>query len=303
MIKKFLPILVVSMGFGVMLVNIIKDWQLILSVSFNINPGSLTFLLILLSSLYFINVLSWHLVILALGVRVRFIDNLKVWMLSNLVRFIPGGFWQYPSRIYMLSNEGVDKSTTTLAVILEATLNLLSGCIIVGLAIFLINLKIEYQLKVIIFTAVILLSFLLIFNKFLLIAVLKLISKLLRKNINVNRMAINNKFFLLLLPLFGLQFIVGGLILFILTSWVTNISLGMITTFIVIYTTSWLIGYITIIAPSGLGIQEVSIASFLANFTPFSVASIIAISFRVLLYLMESLIILLVMFLIRKKAL
>lgn len=70
--------------------------------------------------------------------------------------------------------------------------------------------------------------------------------------------------------------------------------------FVGIYTASWIIGYVTFFAPSGLGVQDVSIAALLSVFVPLPIASAIAILFRIILTLTELLTVLIVFWLTKK---
>lgn len=75
---------------------------------------------------------GWHLVLRALGQRLPLAASIRIWMLSAVARFLPGGIWGYTSRAALAARDGVPVSVTVASMYLE-TLLLLVGALAVGM--------------------------------------------------------------------------------------------------------------------------------------------------------------------------
>ena len=79
--------------------------------------------------------------------------------------------------------------------------------------------------------------------------------------------------------------------MFLLVSMVFPLSVQFLPYVIVVYTLSWLLGYIAFLAPGGLGVQELSMATLLSFYLPVGLAGGLAgglaIAFRVISMLVE----------------
>lgn len=291
-IKKLFTVMLVSAIFIFLLSNIYKNWQIIIDYNWRFNPQNIILLLVFLVPVYLVNGLSWYLVNKSLGTEISYLKSLKVLMLGNFARFIPGGIWQYAGKIYFAKKEGVDSSKTSLAILTETLFTLISGVMIIFIIGIFWKLPVqEGNFALIIFMSALLTAVILLFGnkKFV-----DLLSRLLQKlggkkkiiplNLSVNWIPI-------LLISYSLQFFVDGTVLYFLSQNATNISLELYPLFIAIFAIAWLAGFITIFAPSGLGVQEVTLAALLSGYMPFAVASLIAIVFRLLLLISEILLI------------
>lgn len=64
---------------------------------------------------------------------------------------------------------------------------------------------------------------------------------------------------------------------------VLPLDFSLLPVFIGMFSLSWLLGYITLLAPAGLGVTEMSLTALLSLYIPFSLAAVLAIAFRVAL--------------------
>ncbi len=69
-----------------------------------------------------------------LGVPLPWRRALRVWMLSNMGRYLPGSVWHLVGRVVAGQGEGVTRQQGTLAVFLEQALQLLSALLLVSLS-------------------------------------------------------------------------------------------------------------------------------------------------------------------------
>lgn len=289
MLKKILSFLLVLFLLGFLFKNIFDNWSQITSIKWSLNfiDGILIFFFILI--MYIINALSWHVTVSSLGIDLGFKKNFKIWIFSNLSRFIPGGIWQYPSRVIMLTQNKVKKTTAVLAVVLESLLLLSIGALTVFISLYFFDLPPELKLvqNYLGFLIIPLSLFFLINQKtfnFLTFLLIKIFKK---DNDRSSFVIIPFPQKVKLLAVFSMQFIFAGILLFLLARVLMPLDISLLPIFIGAFTLSWLIGYLTFLAPSGLGVFEVSLAVILSGFMPFTLVGLLAILFRIALILSE----------------
>lgn len=295
--KRFSYIFVLAL-LTLLIWRIYTDWPQVKQVEWKISADKFILFLLVSLPIPLVNAFSWHLITRSLGGKTSFKDNLTIWTLSNLARFLPGGFWQYPGRVYLSAQQGAGKIATTTAVFLEAIFNASIAAVVALVAIKYLHWPLNPALAEVLFplsalgvTFILLLSF----PKFLQ-AVLRVMFKVLRKPDNLSDIHPKPFFLAMIIGSILLQIILAGATLYLISSFAaSSLSIGMFA-FVGIFSAGWLLGYLTILAPAGLGVQEVSIAAFLSYYMPLPVAGLIAVAFRVTLIVSEMLTVLLVLF-------
>lgn len=302
--KKAFSGLVVLGLLGFLSWNIVQNWHTTTSIEWNLLSINGLLLFLFLFLVYVVNIFSWHMVTRALGANVSFKGNVRIWMLSNLSRLLPGGIWQYPSRIYLLSKEKISKTLGATAVIAEALFTLSVGAAVVfaSLAFWQLPEKfVTYGKALWTLLFVPLLLIILLTNQKVINRAVALIAKVKGKREAVLRdIRIPPVWLPVLITAFLARFLVIGSALFFLTRLVLPLDLSLLPIFIGVFSLSWLLGYITLLAPAGLGVTEVSLTALLSLYIPFSIAAVLAIAFRVALVGTE-IIFLLVAFLFIKE--
>lgn len=288
--RKLLSYTLISLIFGFLLFNIYKNWELVISVNWRFGFLRIVTILILIVFVYFTNILAWHLITKSLGIGISFKKNSRIWVLSNATRFLPGTIWQYLGRVYLLSKENVTKGKAFTAIAIEGFLNISIGSIIALFTILFWQMPIQKGV-----TATIILFALIFSTAIFILASSNLTNKVLNfllevsgRKMRVNVEGINKNYLPALILAFIMHFILSGLLLFIIATTVIDLTLTQIPFFIGIFTSSWLLGYITFIAPGGIGVMEVGTASFLSFYVPFAIGTIIALAFRITLLLAEA---------------
>lgn len=287
-VKKVLSPVVILVIFLILFWNIYLNWEQLTSYKWNFSFKTIIIVLSFSISLYFANVFAWHIISKSLNFKISFKENLKIWMVSNLSRYLPGGIWQYPTRVIMVSKKGPSKLAATSAVIFESLFGMAVGGI---LSLFLIktlpianNQSIQFLLQMIALSPLLLFLFSSArFTSYL----SKSLKKVTKKNLKIENIdwkkipGISGAFFL--------QYFFAGVTLYVLANTVTELNLTHLPLFIAIYAASWLLGYISFFAPAGLGVQDVSIAGLLSLLMPAPSAIIVTIAFRLVLIIGEML--------------
>ncbi|MFZ1947962.1 MAG: hypothetical protein WAW06_10495 [bacterium] len=76
----------------------------------------------------------WQAIVAKFGYRISYRKSLRIWLLSQAGRYVPGKVWFALGRIYLLEREGVPKAVTTVATGLELVLVLGSSLVAFALA-------------------------------------------------------------------------------------------------------------------------------------------------------------------------
>lgn len=289
--KRAVKIGLPALLLGFLFWNIAVNWQEVSNVAWNFRSLNTLVLLLFLLLVYLVNVFSWHMVTRVLGAKVSFGGNFRIWMLSNLSRLLPGGIWQYPSRVYLLSREGVTKRVSITAVILEGLLILAlgSGTVFLSLAFWQLPEEFKGAQNLLWLFLVLPLMIFSLANPKIATGAARIIKKLTgREGKLLSEIHLPLYWLIPLAVLFFARFFFTGGALFFLTNIAAPLGWEFFFVIIGIYSLSWLLGYVAVFAPGGLGVVEVSLAALLSLYIPFALASIIAIVFRLALLLAEA---------------
>ncbi len=275
-----------------------SDWETVIDFKWNFGLFDLTLFLIFLPLPFIFNVVAWHLVTRSQGEKISFSKNFEAWMFSNFARYLPGGIWQYPSRIFLLSKEGVSKESGIKCLVLEALFVVFVGLLIVFFVLISGGLNLSFigagfiikQQVLFIFLTLLFLAFffLLVKSQRLMSFTSQLFTSLTGKAQNVKNIQISPVWVLLLIFAYFLAFLFPGVILFLLAKGAVAITLNLLYIFVAVYTASWLLGYVAFFAPAGIGVREAALAGFLSVYMPFSVAAVVVIALRVSLIASEA---------------
>lgn len=288
-ISYFLTVLIILF----LVWNISKNWDSIKETQWQFTASNTTLLLLSISAIYATNILSWHFVTRALGENVKLKDNFELWIISNASRLLPGGIWQYPGRVILLAKKGVSKKNGLVAVLIEALLTLSLGVVTFLLSLFYWQLPlISGAVKIGIF--ILLLSPLLVLfvtTKIGWNLLLSLVSKIKKGEYELTHVHFNKIWIAPLFFIFFLKFIAIGVSIFILLSIAAPLPLSSIPFVVGAYALSWIIGYLAIFAPGGIGVTELSLAGIMSIKFDFNLALVVAVSFRVILLASEFLLV------------
>ena len=225
-----------------------------------------------LAASFVCTIIGWQRILSSLNQQIGFKKSWWVITGSYLAKYIPGHVWVIGGRMYLCKKEGISEKISGTGVILEMIAVLL-GALLVFILSFLFLVRhglpewIWYLVIPVPFAAV-------LFFSPILPKILKLAAdKILKKDLKLD---IQKKYLLESLALFVLSSILQGLSFFFLIKSVYPMSYAYIPDIIGIYNGSWAIGFLSFIAPAGLGIREGVLTLFLNHYMPLPMAIIIA---------------------------
>lgn len=243
------------------------------------------FLLILAVTLplYPLAVAAWLALLRGVGGKLTYRQALAVWMLSNAARLLPGTVWQWIGRVYLAEQYGVTKTQTLVSVGYEiALLVVSSGAIaLIGLPFWPVGITVPWWVSLV---GVASLAFL---WPTTLPWLVRLYSKLRKQPLTE----------VPILPMRALLEAIGytllrtiicnGLALWLLVDIFHPTTPSEIIGLAGIYLLAWLVGYVTIIAPGGVGVADASLAGLVGARTSLAAGSAVALLFRVILFVNE----------------
>ena len=206
-------------------------------------------------------------------------ENLRMWILSELMRYIPGNIWSFAGRYRGARQGGTTRASTLQALLVEAS-GLLSGATVVTLC----TLHHWWWLAPIVAVFVVLAG----------PSIIRVIFRIAKQETT----RVTRQEALVLLVMYSAIWLVFGVAHIGLFQAMKNIlgpSSAMVAISISVF--SWFIGYLTIITPMGLGVREAVFTKSLQSALEISssTASLVAILSRVWMVVSEVFFLLLVL--------
>lgn len=133
--KRVLHALIVPLSLLCMVLLVVDQWRQIAGVGWSIDPQLLLLSLVGLLALFFVDAFGWHLILRSLDQEITAKQSIRIWILSSLTRYVPGGFWPYISRASLATEQGVRVATSTISLYIE-TLLLIASSLAVGFPAF-----------------------------------------------------------------------------------------------------------------------------------------------------------------------
>lgn len=258
------------------------------------NISQISFVKLILSSVLFLSylylrALSWRFMALSLGASVSKKDSFSIWFFSEATRYIPGNIWSFISRAYLARQKLFSWNASVLISPIEIIMVLLATLLLSTYA--LINILEKFTVSYLI-NSILVAIFIFYFGYFIL-------KKRFNKLLNILfTQSFNVKYLLISLSIQILSWILYGLGTTVLISNFYEKS------FILIFSSSvlsWLIGYLSIITPMGLGVRESAFVYLTGQYIGVSHAIFIAILHRLVLIITELVNLIMLMILRRLK--
>lgn len=265
---------IVSTGILGMLVyqqrNALRDyeWQI------RVLPLILSFALF--SAAFLMVIIVWVSMMTNLGIQLPFRKHFRHYSVANLTKRIPGTIWYVASRAQLYKEDGISRRQTALLSGVEVAVSLVAG-IIVSL-VFGLSIMAQYNVSFWVLVLALLGSCLVLHPR-----LLGWVMKRLGADIRLFRY---NK---LLKWIIGYIFVwlMGGLILFAICNTFWPLSIEQMGYAIGSWALVGVLSNILFFSPSNLGITEVGLSLLLSNIMPASIAVLVSIATRILIFLYE----------------
>jgi uncharacterized membrane protein YbhN (UPF0104 family) len=238
---------------------------------------------------YVVLIQTWRLMLRLWGATLPFGVASRIWFVSNLGRYIPGKVWQIGAMGVMTQRQGVSPVAATSASIMVNLINIVSGALVVfatGAGVFDVATRSGRWVAVV----------LVVLALAGLVAVPGIVSWFARRGAGLAGKTIaptaslTPRAAILGAAGTGLAWVMYGLAFQLFAAGVLGEAVhGSSADYIAVYTASYLVGYLTLIAPGGLGVREAMlvIALRVAGITTEPNGWILALSSRLWLTALE----------------
>ena len=215
------------------------------------------------------------------GFRFSFWQMFRIYNISNLGRYLPGKLWNVLGLFYLANEQGANKRQTTLAVIMNE-IGYKGSAIIIGFLYLIYSPTFKSYLP---FMILVLLIFLVIIHPRILGIILNFMLKLFKRNaIDIN---FSYATALKYIVYYFVVWFLHSLAFYFFVRAITPVESMNFIHFLTILPTCWIIGYIMLFAPGGIGVREGMLVLVLSEYIAPEIALVIAISQRLWFMIIE----------------
>lgn len=232
---------------------------------------------------FWLRAATWNRLLVLLGVRVDQVTAWNIWMKAEVVRYIPGYVWSVLGRMAQAGRLGASRTTIFTSMVLEAMLLVLS-CL--GLSAVLLTGYPQYQWPGrTIALLVVAVASLVVILKPVAKTLVQLLHRVLRRPAPS---AIGSS-----APAFAsmtVSWLMFATFQLLVAQALGVVSAGSLVALAGVFLLSWLLGYLSFLAPSGLGVREAFLIALLGPFMGAPQAVAVAAVSRVSMMVVEVLV-------------
>jgi len=221
----------------------------------------------------------WWRALALVGNRIPWLLGMQLFFRAQIARYLPGGVWDMVGRFVLGSQAGVGKRSMAASMGLEMGVQVLSGSMFLLLALALrsdLETRAYFGLGLGIVAGAMLFLSPPVFTFF----VNTLLNLLKKPRLDMD-LTYGGIFQLFLMRLFG--HLLMGLGFACLVLGVSSTPVGQIPLLTAAFVGAWLIGYLAVFIPMGVGVREGMLVLLTGGFLPFSVATVAGVGYRLLI--------------------
>lgn len=216
-------------------------------------------------------------------VRVSLVAAARVWLLSMMTRYIPGNIWHILSRVALADRLQVAKTHVLTSATIEQVLTILGALAVVGVTLPLWDVVPGVQGWLLVLLPIgLLLLHPRIMGRVLAWGAERLKRPELAWDYTYGDIAV-------LVLAYGAATFCAGLSLYVILWGLTVVHLAQMPLVVGASALAWVVGYLSFLTPSGLGVREAALVALLAQVYPLPVAIVGSLLFRLVLTLGEML--------------
>lgn len=246
-------------------VTLWRQWQAVRHTGFtpDFRPGWLLAASALVLATYALLIETWRRTLRACGARLGFGESSRIWNVSNLGKYVPGKIWQVTAMTMMLQRRGVPLATSSGAAVVVTLANLMVGFSIV-LVLGASTLDVVPGGANTIAVAVALGAVGLLAAPALVPRLSVAAGRMLRRDVPAVAMPATAIWWSV--AGCGVAWVLYGVAFQLFVVGVLGEARGTLSSYVVVYTGSYLIGYVALFVPGGLGVRELALTASLPAF-------------------------------------
>lgn len=238
----------------------------------------------LMFGLYFIfRAGAWWIITRRLQIRLPFSKASYIWFIAEFGRYIPGNIWSFLGRIYLAQKENVPRKSTLTSMGLEMVF-LAGGSLVFVVVFFLFSPQVAPNIPQWPLLAALPLLGLMIYPRWLEKGINKVLKIVKKEPVNFDLDLKQTVGIMLVFIAAWLTYGVGNYL--VMASLIKGVQLPvawLISSFVL----AWLIGYLSIVTPMGLGVREGAITLLIGPIISWPLAGLVAVMTRVWLMVSE----------------
>ena len=205
---------------------------------------------------------TWREVLRSWGARLGFVSAARIWTVSNLGRYVPGKLWQIGAMGVMAQRAGVSPIAATGSSILNVVVNLVAGFVVVAaLGWPLLDLPQIAGGKALAIAFVLIATAVLAALPRVLPPLVRALGRMTGRDFDIGAFPATA----ILLSLVGnlIAWVSYGVAFAAFARGIIGTAEGPLTAYIAVYALSYLVGYLVLFSPAGLGFREASMIALL----------------------------------------
>ena len=280
--RKIVTILVLALIFIFFIKILYQNFLQIPSYDWKIDYTSLFVSYIFLLFYFVANVFVWRFIIKNLNIdkkEIPFKTFFKIYFLPYLGKYIPGKIWSFMGRVYLAQRQGLSKLPVSISIIWEQIFALISATLL-----FLFSLSFWEKLETVNYIYLVLFMLSLFFiglNSSIYNKVVNFIIKKFSKNYSEIKISLSHLVSLKFIGLYCVVWIIFGISFYFFINFIYEIPAKYFFLLVGVYPASWVLGTLSFLTPSGIGITEGILVALLTFYFPLPVAIIISLSSRI----------------------
>lgn len=262
---------------------LLANWDQLASYPWRFSGLSLLLaLIVLLVQILLVGTIWWRALDLV-GARFTWRNGVGIWLQAQLARYVPGGVWEYAGRFALSAPAGAGKRAMAASMGLEMAAQALSAAVflVVALALRRDALPGSYLAAAVL----LIVSCALFLSPPVFSRLVNWGLRLLRRPALAVQFAYGDIVGLFLLALAGHALSGLGFVLFV--NGLTPVDWSSAALLASAFVGAWLIGYLAVFVPTGIGVREGALALLLGGVLPATVTATAALGYRVLIALRD----------------
>jgi glycosyltransferase 2 family protein len=274
--KRLARVLILLLALGFLALLLRSQWSELRAYQWQLSPGWAVLALLGLELTWLLELDTWRVILGSLGGELRFRQAAPVWFLSNIIRYIPGNVWQFLGMAELAASEGVPRLATLTSIVLHQAISTAAGLVMAAIY-FGIAGQGEWFVRLRPFLYAVPLGLLLLQPRLLERVLNWVMGKLGRPSLQVT-LTWAQVWVLLLRYL--IVWLGMGLSFVALVRALSPVTGDQVLYLVAAWAAAYVIGYLSLLTPSGLGVREGVIVLLLVAVMPEALAVVVAIVAR-----------------------
>ncbi len=282
-LKKIVKYLLPLAIFVFLAQSIYTNWSQIREYPWKFDLPLLALAVLFGSAWFFLRAWIWAQVVREMHDKLPYWPAFRVFMISEVARYVPGKIWQYVSRIYLAERYHIPPALTLTSAVVELLVVMIAagGVALANASRVLPQLEEQYYPLFVLGMV----AALALVHPRSLQTWSRILAKFLRQDWVPFDVSYSHLVMILMAGL--LTWVAAGLGFAFFVQSLTPTAEGHTVQLITIYAASWLIGLLAVVVPAGVGVREGTMTVLLVTMMPQPTAAVIAIAARLWVTLLE----------------